>query len=168
MAIVKSKQLFGVLSTSISGSLSVSGSISATTFSGSGVGLTNITSSAIVGSIASASYALTASFALNGGSGGSGFSITNGSVTASVNLTDNIFLIQSGTFTPFSVTNLGSTVISGSASNLFLIKNINNQSILSVSQSGIVVFATQSVALTVTAPNGGIYFTTNNFYVGLD
>ena len=168
MAIVKSKQLFGVLSTSISGSLSVSGSISAIIFSGSGVGLTNIPSSAIVGSVASASYALTASFALNGGSGGSSFSITNGSVTASVNLTDNIFLIQSGTFTPFSVTSLGSTVISGSASNLFLIKNINNQSILSVSQSGIVVFSTQSAALTVTAPNGGIYFTTNNFYVGLD
>jgi len=168
MAIVKSKQLFGVLSTSISGSLSVSGSISAIIFSGSGAGLTNIPGSAIVGSVASASYALTASFALNGGSGGSGFSITNGSVTASVNLTDNIFLIQSGTFTPFGVTNLGSTTISGSASNLFLIKNINNQSILSVSQSGIVVFATQSAALTVTAPNGGIYFTTNNFYVGLD
>jgi hypothetical protein len=168
MAIVKSKQLFGVLSTSITGSLSVSGSISAIIFSGSGTGLTNIPSSAIVGSVASASYALTASFALNGGSGGSGFSITNGSVTASVNLTDSIFLIQSGTFTPFSVTNLGSTTISGSASNLFLIKNINNQSILSVSQSGIVVFATQSAALSETAPNGGIYFTTNNFYVGLD
>lgn len=174
MAIVKSKQLFGVLSTSITGSLSVSGSITssnaifATIFSGSGAGLTNIPGSTIIGSVASASYALTASFALNGGSGGSGFSITNGSVTASVNLTDSIFLIQSGTFTPFSVTDLGSTIISGSASNLFLIKNINNQSILSVSQSGIVVFATQSAALTVTAPNGGIYFTTNNFYVGLD
>ena len=168
MAIVKSKQLFGVLSTSISGSLSVSGSISATTFSGSGAGLTNIPSSAIVGSIASASYALTASFALNGGSGGSGFSITSGSVTASVNLTDNIFLIQSGTFTPFGVTSLGLTTISGSATDLFLIKNTNNQNILRVSQSGIVVFATQSAALTVTAPNGGIYFTTNNFYVGLD
>ena len=124
--------------------------------------------SQITGSVASASYALTASFALNGGTGGSGFSITSGSVTASVDLTNSIFLIQSGTFTPFSVSNLGLTVISGSASNLFLIKNINNQSILSVSQSGIVVFATQSVALTVTAPNGGIYFTTNNFYVGLD
>ena len=124
--------------------------------------------SQITGSVASASYALTASFALNGGTGGSGFSITSGSVTASVDLTNSIFLIQSGTFTPFSVSNLGSTVISGSATDLFLIKNINNQNILRVSQSGIVIFATQSATLSGTAPNGGIYFTSTSFYVGLD
>lgn len=127
-----------------------------------------IRGSQITGSVVSASYALTASFALNGGGGGSGFSITSGSVTASVNLTNSIFLIQSGTFTPFSVSNLGSTVISGSATDLFLIKNTNNQNILRVSQSGIVIFATQSATLTETAPNGGIYFTSSSFYVGLD
>lgn len=127
-----------------------------------------IRGSQITGSVASASYALTASFALNGGGGGSGFSITSVSVTASVDLTNNIFLIQSGTFTPFSVSNLGSTVISGSATDLFLIKNTNNQNILRVSQSGVVVFATQSAALSETAPNGGIYFTSTSFYVGLD
>ena len=124
--------------------------------------------SQITGSVASASYALTASFALNGGTGGSGFSITSGSVTASVDLTNSIFLIQSGTFTPFSVSNLGSTVISGSATDLFLIKNTSNQNILRVSQSGVVIFATQSATLTGTAPNGGIYFTSTSFYVGLD
>lgn len=124
--------------------------------------------SQITGSVASASYALTASFALNGGGGGSGLSITSGSVTASVNITNNIFLIQSGTFTPFSVSNLGLTTISGSATDLFLIKNTNNQNILTVSQSGIVVFATQSATQSGTAPNGGIYFTSSSFYVGLD
>ena len=123
--------------------------------------------SQITGSVASASYALTASFALNGG-GGSGFSITSGSVTASVDLTNSIFLIQSGTFTPFSITNLGLTTISGSATDLFLIKNTSNQNILRVSQSGIVIFATQSATLSGTAPNGGIYFTSTSFYVGLD
>ena len=129
-----------------------------------------IRGSQISGSIPSASYALTASYALSGGTGGGGssFSITNGSVTASVNLTNSIFLIQSGTFTPFSVSNLGSTVISGSATDLFLIKNTNNQNILRVSQSGIVVFATQSATLSGAAPNGGIYFTSSSFYVGLD
>lgn len=127
-----------------------------------------IRGSQITGSVVSASYALTASFALNGGGGGGGFSITSGSVTASVDLTNSIFLIQSGTFTPFSVSNLGSTVISGSATDLFLIKNTNNQNILRVSQSGIVIFATQSATLTETAPNGGIYFTSSSFYVGLD
>lgn len=124
--------------------------------------------SQITGSVASASYALTASFALNGGGGGSGLSITSGSVTASVDLTNSIFLIQSGTFTPFSVSNLGLTTISGSATDLFLIKNTNNQNILTVSQSGIVVFATQSATQSGTAPNGGIYFTSSSFYVGLD
>lgn len=92
----------------------------------------------------SASYSLTASYALNGGAGGNTF--------------------------PFS----GSAVITGSleirsdVNNIFLIKNFNNQPILTVSQSGVVVVATQSVDLTGSAPNGGIYFTSGSFFVGLD
>ena len=91
----------------------------------------------------SSSYALTASFALNGGGG-------------------NMF--------PFS----GSAVITGSleiisnVNNIFLIKNFNNQNILTVSQSGIIVLATQSAQLTSPAPNGAIYFTSESFFVGLD
>ena len=90
----------------------------------------------------SSSYALTASFALNGGGG-------------------NIF--------PFS----GSAVITGSleiisnVNNIFLIKNFNNQPVLTVSQSGIIVLATQSAQLTSPAPNGGMYFTSGSFFVGL-
>jgi len=91
----------------------------------------------------SSSYALTASFALNGGGG-------------------NVF--------PFS----GSAVITGSleiisnVNNIFLIKNFNNQPILTVSQSGIIVLATQSAQITSPAPNGGMYFTSSSFFVGLD
>ena len=91
----------------------------------------------------SSSYALTASFALNGGGG-------------------NTF--------PFS----GSAVITGSleiisnVNNIFLIKNFNNHPILTVSQSGIIVLATQSAQLTSSAPNGAIYFTSGSFFVGLD
>ena len=91
----------------------------------------------------SSSYAITASFALNGGGG-------------------NVF--------PFS----GSAVITGSleiksdVNNIFLIKNFNNQPILTVSQSGVIVIATQSVDLTGSAPNGAIYFTSGSFFVGLD
>lgn len=91
----------------------------------------------------SSSYAITASYALNGGGG--------------------------VTF-PFS----GSAVITGSLqiksniNNVFLIKNFNNEPILTVSQSGVVVFATQSVELTGSAPNGAIYFTSGSFFVGLD
>jgi len=90
----------------------------------------------------SSSYALTASFALNGGGG-------------------NTF--------PFS----GSAIITGSleiksdASNIFLIKNFSNQPILTVSQSGVIVLATQSVELTGFAPNGGLYFTSSSLFVGL-
>jgi hypothetical protein len=93
----------------------------------------------------SASYALTASYAMNGGGG-------------------------TGTGFPFS----GSAVITGSleiksnVNNIFLIRNFNNQSILTVSQSGVVIVATQSVELTSSAPNGGIYFTSGSFFVGLD
>lgn len=89
----------------------------------------------------SSSYALTASFALNAA---------------------NAF--------PFS----GSAVITGSlqvksnVNDIFLIKNFNNQTILLVSQSGVVVFATQSMQLTSIAPNGAIYFTSESFFVGLD
>lgn len=89
----------------------------------------------------SSSYALTASFALNGG----------------------------GSF-PFS----GSAVITGSleiisnVNNIFLIKNFNNQPILTVSQSGVIIIATQSAQLTSPAPNGAIYFTSGSFFVGLD
>ena len=90
----------------------------------------------------SSSYALTASFALN--SGGNTF--------------------------PFS----GSAVITGSleiisnVNNIFLIKNFSNQPVLTVSQSGVIVIATQSVDLTGSAPNGGMYFTSGSFFVGLD
>jgi hypothetical protein len=93
----------------------------------------------------SSSYALTASFALNGGGSGSG----------------SVF--------PFS----GSAVITGSLeiksdiNSIFIIKNFNNQPILTVSQSGVVVLATQSAELTGPAPYGGIYFTSESFFVGL-
>ncbi len=89
----------------------------------------------------SSSYAITASYALNAGA---------------------VF--------PFS----GSAIITGSLEiksdidNIFLIKNFNNQPILTVSQSGVIVVATQSAELINTAPNGGIYFTSSSFFVGLD
>ena len=91
----------------------------------------------------SSSFAVTASYALNSTTG--------------------------GTF-PF----IGSAVITGSLeiksdiNSIFIIKNFNNQPILTVSQSGVVVVATQSVDLTGSAPNGGIYFTSGSFFVGLD
>ena len=113
------------------------------------------------------SYNSTGGWTLVGSGAGSTFMAT-GSVTSSVNVTGDIFIIKSGSYNPFTVSSTGLTTISGSAANLFLIKNASNEPILTVSQSGVVILATSSVELTNTAPNGGIYFTSNSLFVGLD
>ena len=128
--------------------------------------MAQIRGSQISGSVASASFALTASFALN--TGGVSAFITTGSISASVNLSGDIFLVKSGSYERFTVSETGLVTVSGSATNLFLIKNTSNQPILTVSQSGIVVLSTQSVQITSAAPVGGMYFTSGSFFVGLD
>ena len=113
------------------------------------------------------SYNSTGGWTLVGSGAGSTFMAT-GSVTSSVNVTGDIFIIKSGSYNPFTVSSTGLTTISGSAANLFLIKNASNEPILTVSQSGVLILATSSVELTNTAPNGGIYFTSNSLFIGLD
>jgi hypothetical protein len=101
-----------------------------------------VTASYFSGSISnaiSASYALTASYALNAGGTGTPFRISTGSISASVDVGQNIFLITK-----------------------------NNIPVLTVSQSGVVILATQSIELTGNAPNGGIYFTSSSLFIGLD
>jgi hypothetical protein len=75
-------------------------------------------------------------------------------ITGSLNLTGSL-----------AVT--GSVGITSANNDIFIIKNINNQAVLTVSQSGVVILATQSVELTGFAPNGGMYFTSGSFFVGL-
>ena len=94
--------------------------------------------------------------------------IASGSVTASVDISSNTFLITSASKNIFSITNTGTVTVSGSAQTLFLVKNSSNNNVLTVSQSGVVIMATQSIELTGTAPNGGMYFTSGSFFVGLD
>lgn len=62
----------------------------------------------------------------------------------------------------------GPTIITTGDNDIFLIKNFVGNNILTVSQSGVVIFTTQSIQLTSPAPNGGIYFTSSSFFVGLD
>jgi hypothetical protein len=76
-------------------------------------------------------------------------------ITGSLNLTGSL-----------AVT--GSVGITSTANDIFIIKNWNNQSLLTVSQSGVITVATQSLQLSNPAPNGGIYFTSTSFWVGLD
>lgn len=124
----------------------------------------------ISGSVASASFAVTASYAIYAGASFPyiGSAIVSGSVSASVNVTGDIFLIRSGSIDLLSVSSTGTTTVSGSANDLFFVKGIANKTILTVSQSGVVVFATQSVTPSGTAPNGGLTFTSTDFFVGLD
>ena len=112
------------------------------------------------------SYNSTGGWTLVGSGAGSTFMAT-GSVTASVDVSGDIFIIRSASYNPFTVSGTGLTTISGSAANLFLIKNASNQPVLTVSQSGVVILATSSVELTGPAPNGAIYFTSNSLFVGL-
>ncbi len=77
----------------------------------------------------------------------------------------SLFLIKSGSTTYLNVSSSGNAEL---YSNLFIIRNFTTQQpVLTVSQS-IVQFATQSSTPTGTAPNGGIWFTSTNMYVGLD
>jgi hypothetical protein len=138
-------------SLNLTGSINVSGSISANNFYGDLFG--------------TASYALTASYVLNSGLT---YAIVTGSITASVDIGSDIFLVKSGSYTPFIISNIGAVTISGSASNLLSVKNANNINVLAVSQSGVIVLATSSVVLSGTAPNGGIYFTSSSLFIGLD
>jgi hypothetical protein len=127
-----------------------------------------ITSGSFTGSFlgnltGTASYATTASHALNLQNSNQ---ITTGSITAIVNInSDNLFLIKSGSVQYFNISSSSNTTIN---SNLFIIRNfITQQPVLTVSQS-IVQFATQSYEPTGSIENGSIWFTSTNFYVGLD
>ena len=112
----------------------------------------------------SSSYALTASYALNGG--GEAFRITSASYTASVG-GGYIFLINSSSANILTINDYQSVIISSSANNILQLNNTNNTTVLNVSQSGILTLSTQSIELTGSAPNGGVYFTSASFYVGL-
>lgn len=91
----------------------------------------------LFGTASYANYALTASYALD--SSGTPFRISTGSISASVDVGQNIFIITN-----------------------------NNVPVLTVSQSGVISIQTQSQELTGPAPNGGIYFTSASFFIGLD
>jgi hypothetical protein len=117
------------------------------------------TSSSYADFAVSASYALTTP---------TPFRIATGSISASVDTGANVFRITSGSSTFFNIDNQGSTTISSSASNIFLIRNQNNTPVLTVSQSGVVIFATQSVDPAGTAIPGAFYFTSSSLFIGVE
>lgn len=122
------------------------------------------------------SYSITGSFTgsfTGDGSGLTGIStdatrISFASVTASVEDAQDIFLISSASIELFKISSSGAVTIQNNAPDVFLIKNLSDNNILTVSQSGVITVATSSTELTGAAPNGGIYFTSTSFFVGLD
>jgi hypothetical protein len=126
-----------------SGSYTISGSFSGS-FQGNGSGLTGINVFPFIGDAQ-----ITGSLDINGTGG-------------------DIFLVKSSSFEVLSVKESGVVTITNNAPTMFLIQNTSFAPILAVSQSGVVIFSTQSIELSTPAPNGGIYFTSASFYVGLD
>jgi hypothetical protein len=137
MAIVKSKQLFGVLSNSITGSLSVSGSISAIIFSGSGAGLTNIPGSAIVGGVGG-----TSQWTLNG-------TTLFTSQSYDVQVTGSL------------------TVIGTTSNVLVVNNNTDIQNLFKLTSDGIAQLFVHALPPTSSANYGQLYFTSSSLYLGL-
>jgi len=110
------------------------------------------------------------------GSGLTGLSTSKwtGSIDGSISRNSDVYVTgsfgvtnQAGT-SLFLINAQGAASVKSTAADIFLVKNQNNVNILTVSQSGVIVVVTQSVELSSPAPNGGIYFTSNSFFVGLD
>jgi hypothetical protein len=144
MAVIKNKQLFGVLVNPFTGSLIVSNSLnvigtsSANVFSGSGALLTGIPSTAIVGGIGAA---------------------TQWTLSGSVLFTSQSYTTQT----------TGSLfVIGDKVSNVFVVKNMNSvQDLFKIVSTGIAQFYVHSNEPTLSADYGQLYFTSSSFYVGL-
>lgn len=83
------------------------------------------------------------------------------SVTGSSTLSGSINIIGNTTIT-------GSLFVNSINDDVFVVKNQSNTSLLTITQSGVIILSTQSMELTDPAPNGGIYFTSTNFYVGIN
>ena len=71
-------------------------------------------------------------------------------------------------YTTSSILISSSLSVQSNTSNLFLVKGSAGNPIFSVTQSGYTIIATQSAELNTPAPNGGMYFTSTSFFVGLD
>ena len=86
-------------------------------------------------------------------------------VSTSSYVSNDFFLIRNAT-TSLSI-NSG-VQITSSANNPIQVLGTNNNNLLQVSQSGLIIFSTSSTTPSGNAPNGGILFTSTNFFVGLE
>lgn len=141
MAQLYNKQLHFPLSGSFTGSFSGS-------FFGDGAGITNVSASSIVGYQDAIAIA---------------------TVTASVSLESTLFLIKSGSYSALSISNQGSTTlnVTGSVPYFFLITT-GSRNIFKVNDQGVTQTKVFESGENPIAQYGGIYFTSQSFFVGLD
>ena len=154
MAQFYNKQLHFPLSGSFTGSFSGSFNGQATgsftgSFFGNGGGITNISASSIND--------------LNL------FRIGTGSISASVNVGPTVFTITSASSTLFSLSNSGSITVNatGSVPHFFLITS-GSKNVFKINNEGTVENKVFENSYVPTAQYGGIYFTSQSIYVGLD
>ena len=96
---------------------------------------------------------------------GSNFLVTGSTIFNAIQGETNIVTVKSGSVNYLTINTASFFDI---YSNLFNVRNqTTQQPVLTVSGS-IVQIATHSIDPTGTAPNGGIYFTSTSFYIGLD
>ena len=144
------------------GSVSITGSLNAPIITGSLFGTASWAQNAVT-----ASYVAAANVA-----GLSLFQITTGSITASVGLGNDLFLIKSGSKTYFNISSSGETTLYSSN---FSVKDFTtNETIFQVSASQVyfdaygIQIQTQSIDPTGSAGVGGIIFTSGAMYIGLE
>lgn len=89
--------------------------------------------------------------------------IFTGSVTASVNVDNNIFLVTSESIDYFSL----SPVSSSLKTDVFIIRDTLDVELLKISES-IYYFNTHSIEPTASAVPGALYFTSNSLFIGLE
>jgi hypothetical protein len=94
------------------------------------------------------------------------FVSTNSSIVSNPAFASNDFFLVRNSITTFVIND--GVQITSSANNPIQVLGTNNNNLLQVSQSGLVIFSTSSVNPSGNAPNGGILFTSTNFFVGLE
>ena len=94
------------------------------------------------------------------------FVSTNSSIVSNPAFAGNDFFLVRNATTALTI-NSGIQITS-SANNPIQVLGTNNNNLLQVSQSGLIIFSTSSVIPSGTAPNGGILFTSASLFVGLE
>lgn len=106
-----------------------------------------------------ASHALTSSFLINNNY------INSGSINASVNVNNDLFLISSASYSILKIDNNLNTTLN---SDLFLIKSYNDNEILLRITPSNIQFKVHSQEPTGSTSTGTLLFTSSSFYVGLE